>query len=481
MDTLTYVFGSSTQALAFRRGWTHGILAMAVLPAALAGGMAAWDRFIRRRRRPDAAPARYPALLLLAFLSILSHPLLDFLNTYGVRFLMPFSGRWFYGDTLFIVDPWLWLLLGAGVAGSRARERRGLRRPSGPAIAALVLSTLYVAVMMGGGLAGRRVAARQARALGLSVRRLMVGPVPWNALERMAVLDTGDGYRFGRLRLALRPALDLSPERWEKNAADPASLAAAKTPAGQAFLSWSRFPAFDSERAPGRIRVRLRDARYPGPVGSWASVTVTLPSPQSGAGPWPYARDYTFGWSRRPAMNVPAAVVLLVLALAAPEPVKTIRQIELRGNARILSADVPVRQGRLYLFHRYPDGVYMSVPAEDVLGIAVTKVGERPKTSDTVLLGPTGEGQSAENVANAAHGSGSAPAAADAYDEGYSGYYGPCYGCYNPAPRPPRPGPAPPALVGPNGFPLLPGSPPAPPIGPNGFPILAPKPQPSPR
>ena len=28
---------------------------------------------------------------------------------------MPFSERWFYGDALFIIDPWLWLLLAAGV------------------------------------------------------------------------------------------------------------------------------------------------------------------------------------------------------------------------------------------------------------------------------------------------------------------------------------------------------------------------------
>ncbi|MGH9367718.1 MAG: metal-dependent hydrolase, partial [Thermoanaerobaculia bacterium] len=103
VDALTYVFGSGADALAFRRGWTHGPLALAGLPLALAGAMTAWDRFVRRRRGPHAPPARFGALLLLAFVSVLSHPLLDFLNTYGMRFLMPFSGRWFYGDALFIV------------------------------------------------------------------------------------------------------------------------------------------------------------------------------------------------------------------------------------------------------------------------------------------------------------------------------------------------------------------------------------------
>ena len=35
---------------------------------------------------------------------MLGQPLLDWLNTYGVRFLMPFDGTWFYGDALFIID-----------------------------------------------------------------------------------------------------------------------------------------------------------------------------------------------------------------------------------------------------------------------------------------------------------------------------------------------------------------------------------------
>ena len=46
---------------------------------------------------------------------VLGHPLLDWLNTYGVRFLMPFDGTWFYGDALFIIDPGVWLLAGLTV------------------------------------------------------------------------------------------------------------------------------------------------------------------------------------------------------------------------------------------------------------------------------------------------------------------------------------------------------------------------------
>ena len=64
-------------------------------------------------------------LLLACFLGTLSHPLLDLMNTYGVRLLEPLSHRWFYGDTLFIVDPWIWIALIIGLEFSWRAERCG--------------------------------------------------------------------------------------------------------------------------------------------------------------------------------------------------------------------------------------------------------------------------------------------------------------------------------------------------------------------
>ncbi len=111
--------------LAFRRGWTHGVLAWVVLPFVVWGIVLAWDRWVRRRRDPDAAPAEPRALLLVAVAAVLTHPFLDWLNTYGIRLLMPFSGKWFYGDAVFIVDPWIWLIAG-GALFLTTRTRPGL-------------------------------------------------------------------------------------------------------------------------------------------------------------------------------------------------------------------------------------------------------------------------------------------------------------------------------------------------------------------
>ena len=115
-------FAGSYAALALRRGWTHGVLAIVVLPFVVTGLLLLWDRM--RPGRAERAPARAGPLLALAALAVLTHPTLDWLNNYGMRWLMPFDGRWSYGDALFIVDPWVWLALG-GVLFLGGRERVG--------------------------------------------------------------------------------------------------------------------------------------------------------------------------------------------------------------------------------------------------------------------------------------------------------------------------------------------------------------------
>jgi inner membrane protein len=122
VDVLAYLDGPLAD-LQFRRGWTHGVLALALWPFLLTGAVLLLDRVVRGLTHASLpSPVRPGQVLRLATIAVLSHPILDTLNTYGVRWLMPLSGRWFYGDTLFIVDPWVWLALGTGVLlAGRAR------------------------------------------------------------------------------------------------------------------------------------------------------------------------------------------------------------------------------------------------------------------------------------------------------------------------------------------------------------------------
>jgi inner membrane protein len=278
IDAVTYVFADAPTSFAFRRGWTHGALAMAVLPLALAGAMTAWDRCVRRRRRPGKSPARFSALLLLAFVSVLSHPVLDFLNTYGVRFLYPFSRRWFYGDALFIIDPWVWIALTLGVASSLVRARRRHPRPESPARAALAATVAYAGAMLVSSAVGRGLVVRAAGTAGLSPGRAIVSPEARNPLRRTVSLEVSGGYRLGTLRWLSRPAVSLAPLLIARNDRDPLALAAARTRDGKKFLVWARFPYFVVRREETGAVVTIRDARYPGEFGSWALVSVKLPA-----------------------------------------------------------------------------------------------------------------------------------------------------------------------------------------------------------
>lgn len=278
VDAWTYAFSDGPTALAFRRGWTHGVLAMAALPVILAGAMLAWDRLVRRRRRPDAPPARWGPLLLLSFVSVLSHPLLDFLNTYGVRFLHPFSNRWFYGDALFIVDVWVWIALLAGVVVARVAGRRKSARPETAARVALGVVLVYVFAMLVSSRVGRPLVAEKAGlAAGTASDRVLVSPVPLDPFRRIVVVEDERVYRMGNLAWLPHAAVSLSPGVLPKNDGDPAVRAAASTENGRKFLVWARYPYYEIHREAGQTRVTLGDARYRGPTGSWAQVTVAVP------------------------------------------------------------------------------------------------------------------------------------------------------------------------------------------------------------
>jgi len=280
LDALAYL-RDPLFALSVRRGWTHGALAMLVLPVLLSALMLGWDRLGRRRRDDPADPL---GLLTVAAAAVLSHPLLDLMNTYGVRLLMPFSGRWFHGDALFIADPWLWLLFGMGTALAIRRRRRGASpaESARPARAALVIAGGYIGLMLLSNVVGRGIVRSEAARAGVApVGDLMLAPVPLNPFRRSVVLVTRDGYRRGTFLWTASPHLALDPALVPRELGSPAAKAAAASPEGAAFLGWSRFPA--AVIPPGEPSVvRLYDLRYAGPEGGWASVDVGVGSASGG-------------------------------------------------------------------------------------------------------------------------------------------------------------------------------------------------------
>lgn len=93
-------------SLVHHRGHTHTLLL--ALPAAWLLGQAAWRWFARRHT--DATGGDKRLLLGLALGGVLLHLSMDFGNNYGVHPFWPLSNRWFYGDSVFIVEPLWWAI-----------------------------------------------------------------------------------------------------------------------------------------------------------------------------------------------------------------------------------------------------------------------------------------------------------------------------------------------------------------------------------
>ena len=260
IDVLSLVAGPVT-ALGFRRGWTHGATAILLLPLALVGLVMLWDR-LGRVRHPSLDPVRPKQLVLLAYVGMITHPTLDFMNVYGMRWLMPFVDRWRYGDVLFIIDPWIWAALAAGVYLSRRRWRDDHPTAGRPAVAALAGVAAYIGIMAVAGSAARRMVTAELPRHGVSASaRLMVAPVPVDPFRRLIVVEDSSGYRFGTFHWLSTPRVELHNTYIPRNDRLPAALRAAATEQGRTFLHWARFPFFVV--SPGAdSSVYIVDARY---------------------------------------------------------------------------------------------------------------------------------------------------------------------------------------------------------------------------
>jgi inner membrane protein len=280
-DVDVLVFATSTPWIEFRRGWTHGIVAQIALPVAWTALVWLFDRFRRSRgsegdpvafARPASAPKPFHAgwTLLLACVGVYSHVFLDLLNNYGVRLASPVSWQWFYGDAVFIVDPWMWLMLATGIwlTGSRGRPR--------PARVALVAATCYIVVMlMSAAVARGIVTDRWEDTRGIEPRALMVGPLPLWPFSRQVIVDAGDHYEYGVFSWRQR-AVRFVPEKIPKNSDTPEVAAARRANNIRAFLVWSRFPFWTIEPTPDGTRVTVSDMRFAGRNGFFASTILPV-------------------------------------------------------------------------------------------------------------------------------------------------------------------------------------------------------------
>ena len=255
-------FGGPLIYLQYHRWMTHAFIAMPVM----AGISVLIARLFARGKFPWLRAG------IAALIAVLSHLLLDWTNTYGIRLLLPFSSEWFRLDITNIVDLWLWaaLLLAllapalANLVSSEIGAKRG--RGAGWALFALLFVLSYD---FGRFLShNRAVASLESRIYdGSTPVRVAALPDFSNPLKWKAIVETSDAYRT--LDLNVASSFDPGDGKVLYKAQEiPAFGAARQSVAFRTFLDFAAYPVWRSSPAAqpeGAVRVEAFDLRFGDP------------------------------------------------------------------------------------------------------------------------------------------------------------------------------------------------------------------------
>jgi len=279
-DVAVIFFGDRWDLLQHHRGITHSLVGTAFLALLLPLIFYAVDRLWARLRR-QSPKTNFRGLLIVSLIVSATHPVLDWTNNYGIRFFLPWNPHWSYGDLVFIVDPFLWLVLIVGLLVIwRVRDKR----KSQVAFASFAVVVAYWGAL---GFAHARALARGGEeaqrivsANGETIARLAAMPTLANPLRWDYVFETDKAtYRFG---VALNgPTPNGRIVRYEK---PTGALAAAiqevssEKPA-RVFLGFARFPVarLADPSCATQTLLQLADLRYTEPGNSRGTFAVDLP------------------------------------------------------------------------------------------------------------------------------------------------------------------------------------------------------------
>ena len=311
LDIVTGLF-STPIYLEYHRGITHSIIAIPILSLLLAGLMYAASQWWRRTH-PDWQPAKFSPLFVLSLLSISTHPLLDFTNSYGWRPFLPWNHAWFYGDIAFVADPWLWVGLGgtlmlitasnklrlsfwiilflalavpviiydgAGVGVKFAwfaivalffglRTQLNLQQQAAQNLMRVVVLTMvaYFGSLIWlhqTAINKTQIIATQKIQAGEQLTKIDALPLPTNPFLWQTIISTDKAFYLSQLNLlAAQPEAD---KRYEGESGEAAAIQAAlREPEIQAFRRFARFPVMEAQRNEDQTtKVKIRDVRFSG-------------------------------------------------------------------------------------------------------------------------------------------------------------------------------------------------------------------------
>ncbi|HJU56693.1 MAG TPA: metal-dependent hydrolase [Pyrinomonadaceae bacterium] len=277
--------GGKWYYLHHHRGITHSIVGTLSLALFIPALFYAVDLLVSRirKRRPRV---RFLGLLVVSLVVSASHPVMDWTNNYGVRPFLPWDGQWYYGDLVFIVDPWLWLVVGGAAFVLTSAKRWQVIFWA--ALALVVTGLFLFARLENWGLLHPNFfrALWVAGVVGLVVVRVTRLVQPWGSRVALAALAFVVVY-WGGLAIAHRRALSEAE----------AVLSASLTPRGESAARVAAMPTLadptrwlcvaETERATYRFFISIVDgasaisgelARFEKPQGREAAAVAQASS-----------------------------------------------------------------------------------------------------------------------------------------------------------------------------------------------------------
>ena len=285
LDMVGYL-GGPVAGFTHHRGITHTLVGVPFM--ALAVTLLLWCAArLRRRMRPagyvkvrGGPPVRWGWIWVLACIADLSHLLLDFTNSYGLRPFFPFHDTWYAWSIVPIVSPVMLAMLLLGlvvpallglVEGEMRRRRRGELRGRGWPVAALVGIALLYAVRGTEHAVAITQMERTASSTGVQWVRVAAVPVVVDPSTWHVLRATSTGYASATVHTlagSVEPggSVPFAPRT-------AAVLAAESSPLGRVYLDWASWPLVEDLGAtppPGSIEpepagattVRFSDLRF---------------------------------------------------------------------------------------------------------------------------------------------------------------------------------------------------------------------------
>jgi inner membrane protein len=288
-------FAGPVEGLKHHRGITHTFIAVPFVAAAASGAVWILHRWRQHRLarkqitaipaepgapiRPAPQPVRWLWVYIAAFISALSHILLDWTNNYGVRPFFPFNPRWYTGNFVFIVEPVLWAILFAAlvipwILGLTEREITSRRtrtpfRGRGWAIFALIAMTLVWCLRYAEHLQAQAI-LDNTQITTEPVKRTDIEPYPINPFRWHAIVETQSFYQTAEINTRSGD-IDSDPQKDQIFKPDdtPAIEAAKRTLLGQVYLDWGRWAVI---RDLGPVPVPAMDPPRLPPNRQWTTV-----------------------------------------------------------------------------------------------------------------------------------------------------------------------------------------------------------------